>query len=160
MTPELLIKNAINPALNLLPKNMDTLMARTVLLAIAWQESGMKHRRQIGGPARGYWQFEMGGGVRGVLNHSASITPISRVLDALDYPPAVSPAECYAAIEHNDILAATFARLLLWTDSGPMPKDSNGAWNMYLRTWRPGKPKPDSWAQNYINAVSAVRPPI
>ncbi len=35
-----------------------------------------------------------------------------------------------------------FARLLLWTDAKPLPAigDEQGAWDYYLRNWRPGKP--------------------
>ena len=27
----------------------------------------------------------------------------------------------------------------------PAVDDVDGAWGLYLRTWRPGKPKPDTW---------------
>lgn len=156
MTPESLINTAIDPALALLP-TMGSRAARILLLAIAWQESGMKHRRQVGGPARGYWQFEQGGGVRGVLNHASSKPHIQRVLAALDYSPASSPADCYVAIEHNDILSASFARLLLWTDPAPLPGDAAAAWDLYLRTWRPGKPHPGTWAGHYAKATEAMK---
>lgn len=155
MTPESLIHTAIEPALALLPQ-MDRRAAKIMLAAIALQESGIKHRRQVGGPARGYWQFEQGGGVRGVLNHPASSPHIRRVLKELDYSSESSLADCYAAIEHNDILAAAFARLLLWTDPAPLPDDADGAWNLYLRTWRPGRPHPGRWPANYAKAQEAV----
>lgn len=156
MTPQILIKNAIDPALTQLPR-MDSTNARIILLAIAYQESGAKHRKQVGGPARGYWQFEQGGGVRGVLNHSASKPYIQHMLGALDYSPDSSAASCYAAIEHNDILAAAFARLLLWTDPAPLPNNAPDAWGLYMRTWRPGKPHPKAWAQNFMQATEAFK---
>lgn len=156
MTPESLIRTAIDPALDLLPK-MDSRAARTLLLAIAWQESGMAYRRQVKGPARGYWQFEQGGGVRGVINHPTSKPHILRVLGALDYSVEASAADCYAAIEHNDILAAAFARLLLWTDPAPLPEDADGAWSLYLRTWRPGKPHPGTWPAHYARALEVTK---
>lgn len=156
MTPESLIHTAIEPALALLPQ-MDRRAAKIMLAAIALQESGIKHRRQVGGPARGYWQFEQGGGVRGVLNHPASSPHIRRVLKELDYSSESSPADCYAAIEHNDILAAAFARLLLWTDPAPLPDDADGAWNLYLRTWRPGKPHPGTWPAHYARALEVTK---
>lgn len=156
MTPELLLNAAIVPALLLLPARMDTPTARTILLAIAYQESNMQHRRQIKGPARGYFQFELGGGVRGVLKHPASSVHIRDVLEALDYYVDSTSAECWLAIEHNDILAAAFARLLLWTDSAPLPTDAEGAWALYLRTWRPGKPHPDKWAMNFKKAKDVL----
>ena len=156
MSPGQLLSAAIVPALRLLPPRMDTPAARTMLLAIAYQESAIKHRRQIVGPARGYWQFELGGGVRGVLRHPASKLHMQYVLDFLDYDPASTADECHAVIEHNDVLAAAFARLLLWTDAEPLPTDSEGAWALYLRTWRPGKPHPEKWASNFKKASDAI----
>lgn len=156
MRPEFLISTAVTPALHLLPSEMDTPQARVILMAIAYQESALQHRRQVRGPARGYWQFEEGGGVKGVLTHPASRKHIRGVLAALNYGSAPTPAACHAAVEHNDILAAAFARLLLWTDAEPLPLDEHGAWNLYLRTWRPGKPHPDKWAQNYQKAKEAL----
>lgn len=152
MNPDLFIRNAVDTALNILPRKMDTPAARTIMLAIAYQESALKHRRQVGGPARGYWQFEQGGGVRGVLTHPASKPHIRSVLEGLDYNQDASAAECYAAIEHNDVLAAAFARLLLWTDAEPLPTDAAGAWALYLRTWRPGKPHISVWDANFRQA--------
>lgn len=160
MTPKAILDTAIGPALRLLPDRMTSHAATVCMLAIAYQESAMQHRRQIGGPARGYWQFEQGGGVRGVLNHSASKPAIRSVLTALDYDPASTPAECYVAIEHNDVLAAAFARLLLWTDPAPLPTTADAAWALYLRTWRPGKPHPEKWAMNYQKAKEALDLPF
>lgn len=156
MTPERIIENAISPAMRLLPAVMDTPAARVLMLAIAYQESALGHRHQVGGPAHGYWQFEQGGGVRGVLRDPASKGRIREVLAALDYDPASTTPECYAAIEHNDVLAAAFARLLLWTDAEPLPTDADGAWGLYLRTWRPGKPHPAKWAINFQKAKEAL----
>ena len=157
---DLLIVNALEPALQLLPAFMDTVEARAMCMAIALQESRLEHRRQVGGPARGYWQFELGGGVRGVLSHPASKPYIRAVLAALDYDfaPEDLPVECYAAIEHNDILAAAFARLLLWTLPGALPgRDAaDEGWRQYLKTWRPGKPHPDTWDRNFADAWSLV----
>jgi len=147
MSPEFLIEHALSPALHLLPGKMDSRQARAMCVAIALQESRIKHRRQIGGPARGYWQFELGGGVRGVLTHPASRPHIQSVLAALDYSHDSDAQECYEAIEHNDILAAAFARLLLWTLPDSLPNlDSPGkGWTQYLSAWRPGKPHRDTW---------------
>ena len=71
MTLEQVMRDAVRPALALLPAAMNTPQARCMLLAIGLQESRFVHRRQIGGPARGFWQFERGtrtsrGGVWGV----------------------------------------------------------------------------------------------
>jgi len=65
MTPKQLLLNAIDPALALLePLGVKSdARARLMLMAIAGQESAWEHRRQIGGPARSFWQFEGGGDV-------------------------------------------------------------------------------------------------
>ena len=158
MTPHDLLETAIIPALRLLPEKMDSDAAIAMCIVIAIQESRIKHRRQIGGPARGYWQFEQGGGVRGVLTHTASQQHIRTVLAALDYDPASDPAACYAAIEHNDILAAAFARLLLWTlpDALPVCNAPGVGWTQYARTWRPGKPHRETWDGHFATAWEVV----
>lgn len=145
------------PALALFPSAMDSRAARVLLLAIGLQESRFNHRRQVRGPARGLWQFEKGGGVAGVLNH-----PASRSLAALACREAGIPAhrdDVYPALEKDDILAARFARLLLWTDAKPLPAadDVSGGWDYYIRTWRPGKPHRHSWDALHRQAQGAVR---
>lgn len=131
-------------AMTLLPVKLDTQPAYAQLYAIGRQESRLDARRQIGGPARGFWQFEEGG-IRGVLLHPASAPLIRAVLAALDYDTV--PATSYAAIEHNDVLAFCYARLLLWTLAGPLPgpDDPNTGWAQYTAAWRPGKPIRATW---------------
>lgn len=143
---------AIPAALKLLPANMDSPEARAMLIAIGLQESRFVHRRQIGGPARGFWQFEQGGGVRGVLNHPASRPAICSVLLLLDYD--MTPEASYEAIEHNDVLAVCFARLLLWTLPEALPRrdDPEEAWAQYIEAWRPGRPHRATWDAFYQQA--------
>ena len=66
------LNKVIIPGLKLLPPKFDTPEARVMMLAIGMQESRFLHRKQIGGPARGFFQFEEGGGVQsgGPWNHS------------------------------------------------------------------------------------------
>jgi hypothetical protein len=156
-----IIKNGIEPALTLLPAKMDTPAARVMLLAIGLQESRFLHRRQIGGPARGFWQFEKGtratrGGVWGVCLHEASKSHLAALCNARSV--AFQPDAIYAALEYDDMLAAGVARLLLWTDPNALPVtgDPDGAWALYLRTWRPGKPHPHTWAALHAQAVAGV----
>lgn len=138
-------------ALSLLPARMDSPAARAMLTAIALQESRFTHRRQIQGPARGFWQFEPAG-VHGVLHHGASRPHLMPVLAALGYPPEVTAI--YAALEHNDVLAACVARLLLWTHPQPLPLpgEAQRAWDYYLELWRPGRPHRHTWDAFYIEA--------
>jgi hypothetical protein len=143
------IRSAVIPAaMKLLPPRLDSFEARVLLVAIGLQESRFTHRKQIGGPARGFWQFESAGGVQGVLTHHATKPLITPVLHALRY----SPGECYYAIEHNDTLAAVFARLLLFSDPKGLPEDAADAWEMYLDTWRPGEPHRETWDAFYAQA--------
>jgi hypothetical protein len=135
---------------------MDTPNARAMLLAIALQESRCSARAQYNhGPARGYWQFEVAG-VAGVLTHGASRAHLYAVLLTLNYPPATTAV--HAAIEHNDVLAAVCARLLLWTDAKPLPNatETEAAWALYARTWRPGRPHRDTWDANYARSWDLV----
>ena len=146
-------ENAIVPALKLLPPKMSDKRAVVMMLAIGLQESRLIHRRQIRGPARGLWQFERGGGVRGVLNfHSTHDLAKHISLDRIGKGDANS---VYESLEHDDVLAAVFARLLLWTDPRSLPAigDAQGAWDLYIRTWRPGKPHRHTWDALYKQAT-------
>lgn len=156
MTSATFLRIAIQPAATLLPPAMNTPNARALVLAICRQESRLVHRRQLHGPARGFAQFELAGGVVGVLTHPSTKAHIEGVLQELSYPPAASA--CYEAIEHNDILACVFARLLLWTDPHPLPAstDADGAWATYERTWRPGKPHRASFNPFFAEAWATV----
>ena len=140
------------PALVDLPPEMHTEAARTMLLAIGLQESQFKHRQQIGGPARGFWQFEKGGGVAGVMNHQASQRHVERLCRLHGVP--FNAEALYKEIGLNDWLAASMARLLLYTDPKPLPKNAADGWACYMRVWRPGKPHPGTWANNYALACA------
>lgn len=158
MTPAQCLGGVIVPAhRELLPCKLSSLESDTLLLAIALQESGLRHRRQVGGPAMGLWQFEQRGGVHGVIRHEATRL-MARAVCLLR---AVAPTDgdVYGALAHDDLLACAFARLLLWTDPNPLPRlgGERVAWDYYLRNWRPGKPHPEAWAGNYRQALAAVR---
>ena len=133
-------------ALSLLPPRMDTPLARRHVLAIALQESRFEHRRQIGGPARGFWQFERSG-VIGLIRHPATAPHLHLAVVALKYDAemAADDVGLHAAIEHNDVLACVLARLNLWWLPEPLAADQDGARAQYLAAWRPGRPRPESW---------------
>lgn len=154
MIPADAIKLVIEPGLSLLPRIMDSDQARIMLLAIGLQESRFTHRRQIRGPARSFYQFELNG-VRGVLAHASTRSTIRDVLTRLQYDH--EQATSYAAIEHNDALATVYARLLLWTLPYPLPVSSEHAWDQYIDAWRPGKPHRHTWDQFYDLATRTVR---
>lgn len=146
----------IRQGLALLPPQMGTKPARVMLHAINRQENPRRLEQQIGGPARGDYQFESGGGVKGVLTHSASKAHAIAACKARGVNP--TQLSVYEAIGHDAVLAAALARLFLWTDPKALPVigDVEGAWNLYNRVWRPGKPHPDRWPHNYADALEAV----
>lgn len=157
LTPQQFIDSALNPGLAMLPVQMDSPRARLMILTICLQESGLAARRQLGdGPARGLAQFERGGGVRGVLTHRASADLAVELCQLRGVSPTASAA--WAALEFDDVLAVGFARLLLLTDPEPLPQvgDADGAWDLYLRAWRPGKPHVERWAGHYATARAAL----
>ncbi len=157
------LRNIVASAMAQLPPAMDSPKARVMLLAIGLQESRFEFRRQLGnGPARGFWQFELGtraskGGVWGVYLHMLSAAPLVALCNL--HKVAATPEAIWTALEFNDIFACGVARLMLWTDSQALPAlgDADGAWNTYaVRVWRPGKPHRDTWDAFYGQAVAAV----
>lgn len=158
--PSEFLREIIDPACAALTGQMGRDMgedrARVMMLAIAYQESNLEHRRQIRGPARGFWQFERGGGTAGVLNHERSKAAAKASCEAMGVEPEVGVV--YEALASDDNLAACFARLLLWTDPKPLPAigDEEGAWQYYLANWRPGKPHRARWSQAHALAVRTV----
>lgn len=154
----------ILPALvELLPPAMNSPRARIMLLAIGLQESRFIHRYQVlpgtrkKGPARGFWQFEAGGGCAGVLRHPASSGWMRDVCRLRDCPPLSS--SLWRQLEVDDQLACVAARLLLFTDPKPLPTEAAQAWELYSRTWRPGKPHRNTWDSFYQYASSLVLAP-
>ncbi len=151
-----LAKEIISDAMRLLPSNMDSRQARAMLIAIGLQESRFKHRKQIGGPAHGFWQFEKGGGVKGVLNHATTSKLARQVCNACCVSPDADSV--YDALATDDVLACCFARLLLWTDPKAIPAVGNeqASWELYSRVWRPGQPHRQSWGDLYAAACNAA----
>lgn len=166
MTAQPYIVGLVLPtALALLPPVMTSPEAMALLVAIGRQESGFRYRRQVAGrsssgetvfgPARGWWQFEMGG-VEAVLEHRDIRDHAARTLDRMGYSD--DAREAHLALEHNDVLAAVFARLLLWADPRALPgaDDPTQGWLIYLSTWRPGKAKPHTWSSHFDNAWATL----
>lgn len=144
------MSTAILPALRLLESKMTSDEAKIMMLSIGQQESQFLVRTQGGGgPAHGFWQFEKGGGVKGVVTHSATKGPLESVCLSRGVPFDVEAI--YQAITIDDVLAAACARLLLWSDPYALPPTyaQSSGWDLYLRCWRPGKPHPDVWPANY-----------
>lgn len=153
-------RTILDPMFSALLPDFDSPQARVMLLAIGLQESRFSTRVQVGrngpGPARGFWQFERLGGVQGVLKHRTTRHYALMVCEARNVDP--NAGKVWKALESDDILAAAFARLLLWSDPQPLPAigDGNAAWDCYLRNWRPGKPHPSTWGGLYAQAMASV----
>ena len=133
------------------------------MLAMGLQESRLTHRRQLvgnppqpTGPATGLWQFERGGGVRGVMRHPSSKGRAMNLCKVRGV--GFDEMLVWRALQDDDILAAGFARLLLWTDPKPLPALGNpqAAWDYYVRNWRPGKPHRATWDGFYDAAMAEV----
>lgn len=156
--------DVLEQAAKLLPAKLDTVRARVMLAAIGLQESRFEHRRQLvgsppqpTGPAKSFWQGEQGGGmVAGVRTHAATREMAAHVYAARNVPP--ENRAIWDAIEKDDVLAAALARLLLYSDPRSLPEigDVEGAWQLYLRTWRPGKPHRATWDALHAQAVREV----
>ena len=151
-----IIEYAVNPAMALLPPKMTSDKATVMLLAIGLQESRLTHRKQIGGPAKSFLQFEFGGGVKGVMTHSASSSSTQSLCQSLAVPfdrPAI-----FQAMEFNDVLAFGLGRLLLYTDPKALPEigGAQAAWELYQRVWRPGRPHRQTWDELYAVACKVV----
>ena len=146
------------PALQELPTKMFSLCAVTQLLATGGQESGYMTRLQLGnGPAHGLWQYETSG-VSAVLKNPKSHGYLVGYLQS-QTTILVSAENIYQTIATDDITACVVARLMYWTDPHPLPKfnDEEGAWQYYLRNWRPGKPNRLRWAHWYQQTVKYLK---
>lgn len=147
-------RRVIPAAFDVLPAVMRSPQATAMLLAIALQESKAEHRRQLGGgPARGFWQFERGG-LTGVRQHSASHDHFAAAMDVLCYAPTTPTTVLQSVLADNDVLACVAARLLLWTLPDALPGSDNpsAGYSQYIDAWRPGKPRPKDWPENYARA--------
>lgn len=153
----------IEAGLELLPAGMCTAQAKVQLYATSRQENPKRLPKQVGGPAVGDYQFESGGGVRGVLEFDSPTVrkAVADVCRARGVAP--SRLSVYEAMQHDPVLAAAFARLFYYTDPGRLPAigDEQSAWELYLRIWRPGafKRQPEElrckWSKSYRDAMVA-----
>lgn len=166
------LKSDIEAGLALLPEALRTIDAKVQLYATSIQENPTRAPRQLIkkdgklqpiGPAAGDYQFEKTGGIRGLLNFKSDrLQSMLRSVCAVRQVPQTADS-LFDGIQRDPILAAALARLLYFTDSGALPKAGaeQYAWDVYLRTWRPGAYERDpkglrnKWAQSYAEAVKA-----
>lgn len=154
------LKSDIAAGLALLPDKMNSIDAAVLLYATSRQENPRRLAQQVGGPAVGDYQFEKGGGVKGVMTHKASSDRCRAVCTARKV--TFDASSIYQALKTDAILAAALARLLYYTDPKALPVagDEFAAWALYLRTWRPGayERQPlelrEKWKKNYKDAMA------
>lgn len=151
------LAQVIVPALATLPQAMDSPEARLLLLAIGAQESGYRARQQVGGPARGFWQFE----INGVLAVMHNTRTAGLMFDwCRENDITYGSHSIYDQLDQDDELACVPARLMLWADPRPLPKigDVQGAFDYYERGWMPGKPNYSRWRDTaYPQALAAIQ---
>lgn len=150
-----ILDTIIEPALRILPPMMTSDAAKAMLLAIGMQESRLIHRKQIGGPAMGLWQFERIG-VTEVLRNRASR---DFALDLCWHcGVAATTAAVYHRLDDDDTLAAGIARLALWRlpEALPLRMDYAKSWRQYLKVWAPGKPHRATWDGFYKQSWEAL----
>lgn len=143
--------------------------AMALTRSIGFQESRFSVRDQIVsgkkpgdiGPATGFWQFELGGGVKGVMGHPSTKVIAEKCCAEFGVPFVRDAVWRSFTKPEFDGLACSFARLLLLSDPDPLPAAVPGmveaAWRYYLDTWRPGKPHRSTWDQ-FWNMSCAVDP--
>lgn len=163
MTPQRLYQTAIRPALDELAQLgiPSSPQAARFLLAIALQESGLKHRRQVtgssgleNGPAVSFLQGEITGGLIDMLSRPATSKYMKAICEAYNVTP--TPAGLWEAIRYQDIVAFAAGRLLVYTLPSKLATTPQEGWLQYLSAWRPGKPKPDTWPANWALASATV----
>jgi hypothetical protein len=150
MRPTHFLETVISPTLKLMERYTGiaySACAENLLLAIALQESNLSARIQgpnDAGPARSFWQFEKIG-VVDVFQRQK--TALKVMCDALVLP--CEPGKLHLMMAYNDMIACVIARLTLRLDprSLGLATTEEGAWDYYIKNWRPGKPHRDRWAK-------------
>lgn len=164
------LKSDIEAGLALLPDTLRSIDAKVQVYATSIQENPTRVPRQLikkdgnlqpVGPAAGDYQFEKTGGIRGLVNFKSP-----RLQQMLDHVCAErmwgkNEDTLFGAVQVDPILAAALARLLYFTDAGALPKAGaeQYAWDVYLRTWRPGAYERDpkglraKWSKSYAEAM-------
>lgn len=121
------------------------------LAAIALQESmGLARSQRPSGPALSFWQIEPPT-LDAVIQHPRVGPTLLAIADRLD----LQPGQLREALRYSELFAASVARALLRSIYLPLALDRDKAWQVYLEAWRPGVPRPGSWASCWAAAISA-----
>lgn len=159
-TPLSFLRDVQLPTLRRLGPAYASAEAAVLQLAAFYQESQLKHREQIGGPALGLAQFDPGKGamVGLVLTGPNKVTWARDAVDERGVDPDDFEAARQLAKE-DDELAVILSRAGMWCDAKRLPRlgQEKEAWAAYRRIWNPGKPRPEKWADSYKRALDAWR---
>lgn len=143
MMPAIVFHTIMRPCLQLVPMDW---RAMWLLAAVGWQESGFRDRVQIGGgPARGFWQFERVAVEDVCVRHNKDVERVMRMLEFRAGDDVVG--RLYEVIGWHDVMACCLARLFLLGDPFGLPRVGNRevGWETYVRVWKPGKPRKETW---------------
>ena len=151
------VKGIIDRAMRTrLPGQFDSIEARVLLLATSGQEADFQHRRQVGGPARGLWQFEQIA-VKEVLTNP--VTSIYARAICVMHGVAPTITDCYLALANDDVFACCFARYNYWPVRAPLPPARYDAvltaYHYYDGRWKPGFERPEDFPRYHQLALEA-----
>lgn len=147
----------IEPALDLLPPGLGGNRAELMLLAIGLEESDFLERRPASGPERGFWRMGPEDDIVGaVLRHPGTAPLAVAACDLRSVPPIEE--RVFAELEHDDLLAAVFARLRLHVEGERLPAvgEVAEAWDLYCRAWCPATRDRRGWDRHYARAMDAL----
>lgn len=136
--------------------------AAILLAAIAIQESDLRWARQApAGPARSWWQIEVGT-ARDIQARVSQLGPRWRRL--LDWHDGAT-GDVEEALLGYPLSGCVWARLLLWLDPAPLPPigDEAAALETYKAVWRPAwalgrRPingELERWSRAYVEVMTA-----
>lgn len=125
--------------------------ASRLLYAIGLQESEFQHRKQIKGPAKGFFQFEP----------IACLEVINRDKPLLEqHKLPTNHRDLYNVLQWSEVGMILSARILLYYGSPyrlPKKHETEHAWQNYLKAWRPGKPRLGDWWGNWSKSCQEFK---
>lgn len=155
MAHAIYIDECIQDVLTCMGGRYDSVAACRMLYAIHLQEDPRCARWQYGnGPARGLFQMEEIA-VKDVMTRPATKLDAHAYFTDRYCDYLYEPHMVHQALAFDDRLAVVFARLNLWNSPGRLPRahEEVYGWELYLGCWRPGKPKPLTWTDNWRTAA-------
>lgn len=123
------------------------------LLATMVQETEIRYRLQISGPARSFYQFERIA-ILDVMTRQRTEPVAELVCAVLGFQ--FNADVVFDKVAYNDVLATCFARLNYRNSRVPLPSTQEEGWTAYNSAWKPGKPRPAHWAASWAAACKTI----